>query len=289
MKRLVILALLSISLAASLPVYCAETLALADVLSGKACPLSVKMKELTPQWYRFTLYEKPAGGNSETAMMLAIYRLFTQGGNVYYTQGRTADCAGETYLIAYARQRKPLDPRVFENGEPPKFEPLTPDTPLTLSLLNVRTCGSLLDIRQFDLNTELAVNAGQKNVIDDAERKARRTESMNNLRQIVLGVMMCTQDNNEVFPQMPDVATLKPLIGLADRVFVKPGTNEAYLTNIHLSGKKLGEIKHPEEMILVYEASPDVDGTRLAGYADGHVATIAEKDWLAEKKKSGIP
>jgi hypothetical protein len=93
--------------------------------------------------------------------------LFSSGlySNVYFTQGKTVTVNNETYVIAY---------RVNSQGEEVKLqtmlenvfsmatpdcanltEKLTPETSLTLSLLNLRTIGSLNNIRPVNREEEL--------------------------------------------------------------------------------------------------------------------------------------
>lgn len=202
-KNLLLLAILAFAVIA--PGYGAETFTLADLLSGKACPLSMKVKELTPQWYRFALDQKPAAGNGEAAMMLAVFEMLTQGGNVFYTQGRTVDCAGKTYLVAYGRQRKPLDPKVFENNAPPMPEPLTPDTSLSLSLLDVTTLGSLSDIRPVDLKAELTVDTQIQQFLAAEERKAKEATLTANLHQLRNAIAQFEADTGVYPAQLTDL------------------------------------------------------------------------------------
>lgn len=87
---------------------------------------------------------------------------------VYYTQGKTASVGTETFLVAYRLDVKA--PNLMEliaqsqkdGGKEPDFAKLagaskpTPDTPVTLTLINVKSIGTMSDIRPFDLTKELA-------------------------------------------------------------------------------------------------------------------------------------
>lgn len=272
-----------VTFALMLPLYSVESVSFPEVFSGKVCPLTIIVKDLTPEWSQFTLGETPQMPGGQEGGMMPMIMLINRSDSIYYTQNHTVTCAGQTYLIAYARQRKPLDPRIFEQAEPPKFEPLTLDTTLTLSLLNLRSCGSLRDIHQVNLAEVFAAD-------ENAKRKARRMESRNNLERITLTIIDYEHKHNLYFPKMATAADLKALFDEEwQKILIQPGTNEPYLPNPNLSGKAQKVIKTRMELtVMVYEASPDVDGVRLVGYCDGHVAEVPEKDWPAEKKKSGI-
>jgi hypothetical protein len=89
---------------------------------------------------------------------------------VYYTQGRTVTVGGETFLVAYRYQKPPVnlmqlamqadkagkDPDASKTAADGK---LTPESPLTLSLINVKTITTLADIRPFDMAQEMAESA----------------------------------------------------------------------------------------------------------------------------------
>jgi hypothetical protein len=101
--------------------------------------------------------------------------LFGGGGGereapVYYTKGQTLTVGGETFLIAYRSRRAgtnflQMAMEAEAKGREPDFAQLsgagklTPDTPLSLSLVNVKSIAAIDDIRPFDLNQEIAESA----------------------------------------------------------------------------------------------------------------------------------
>jgi hypothetical protein len=126
-------------------------------IGGANLPSTMQLKDLDSSWKRLTL-----GGPLDVGhwvQALADY-LGTPNPNFAYTKGQTISLGSETYLVAYRPTFKGpgvMDMMMSAGGgtapEPPK---LTGDTVLSLSLLNLRTVGSLDDIRSFDLNTEVA-------------------------------------------------------------------------------------------------------------------------------------
>lgn len=113
-----------------------------QVISGSKFPLTLKLMELNSGWRGLSISGQfETGGGMQSFNPLFV----TTGSNIYYTKGQTITVGSETYMIAYrldsaARQLK-----------------LTPETTLTLSLLNLRTIGSLNNIRQFNFEQERAM------------------------------------------------------------------------------------------------------------------------------------
>jgi hypothetical protein len=125
--------------------------------SGMAFPPMLTLKELSSEWWRITV-----GSPGELALLLQVLASrLGSGGQSYYTKGQTVTVGSETYLVAYRPPAGPVDPGalmpVGPDTGPPKLEKLTPETPLSLSLLNLRTTGSFNDIRPFDLERQLRV------------------------------------------------------------------------------------------------------------------------------------
>jgi hypothetical protein len=116
------------------------------------------------------------GGGSEAAMGMAMLGGLFGGGlggdnePVYYTKGQTAIAGGETFLVCYkiekpktnflemamqagASGKEPDNSKLGEAGK------LTPESPLAISLINVKTINGMSKIRPFDLNQEIADSA----------------------------------------------------------------------------------------------------------------------------------
>ncbi|HZO90417.1 MAG TPA: hypothetical protein VFB38_18975 [Chthonomonadaceae bacterium] len=222
--------------------------------------------------------------------MMFLSNLFGGGSNasVYDTQGRTVTPGGETFLIAYTLQKKQPNPMTLmaQAQQNPNKEPdfgqllaakRTSEGSLSLALLNLKTISRLTEIRPFDLNQELAegdTGSILAPVFQQARENAVETSSISNLKQLALGVLMYSQDNNEKLPPMKDPSAPKKAIDpyvKNDELFVHPQTKEPYQPNVNLSRKSLAAISRPAETPLLYEASPGPDGMRAVAYVDGHV------------------
>jgi hypothetical protein len=106
--------------------------------------------------------------------MSLLSGLFGGGGEsekpVYYTKGQTVTVGSETFLLAY-RYQKPavnlmqLAAEADKSGKDPDLSKvatdgkLTPDSSLTLSLINVKAMTTLTNIRAFDMDQEIAESA----------------------------------------------------------------------------------------------------------------------------------
>ncbi len=141
---------------------------LEQLLSGKLFPLAVKLKDLNGEWRRLTLRGNGSitgnvsvnvSGNAESAVSQNNLTGSIGGGQCYVTRGQTASAHGQTYLIAYHLPTAGLDLglllQAVATKTPPAGAALTPESTLSLSLLDVRAIGSLEDASAFDLKREL--------------------------------------------------------------------------------------------------------------------------------------
>jgi hypothetical protein len=113
---------------------------LASILSSNSIPTSIKLKDLTPEWRALS-----TNGQLEIGNFQAVVSLFGGGSfaNNYYTKGQTITVGSETYIVAYSLISLP--------------EKVSPELPLSLSLLNLKTIGSLSNIRIFETVAETKV------------------------------------------------------------------------------------------------------------------------------------
>ncbi len=297
MRRILILALLAATILPARAQTPANT-GLKELLSGNTYPLTMKLQDLNGDWRQFSI----SGPQADPGGFAQLFALSVMTGNVeagkYYTKGDTVGIGGEIYIVAYGHKLKPLDPDLFNDlsrDNLPKPEKLTPDTVLTLALLNLKNSGNLTDIRRFDLKelaTESeAVQESAETTLDSARGKAQRAASASNLKQIGLALMMYSQDYDEVLPPMVDSASVKKILMpymANDKLFTDPRTGELYAVNTVLSKHKLAQIVSPAEMAVFYEKNLDSDGGRNVAFADGHVKWVRASEWETVKKKSKI-
>lgn len=129
----------------------AETTTWADALSGQAAPLSITMKDLTADWQQMHVSTQHVGVEGQ---LIAMARAQSGGADfgLYYTKGQVLVIDGDSFLVSYnaVLDLKKISAMVKHGTEVGAIFVLTPDTPLALTLLNLRTCGNFLDIRPFD-------------------------------------------------------------------------------------------------------------------------------------------
>ena len=141
---------------------------LEKVLSGKICPLSVKLGELDQDWRRITIHTtgnvtgnvsvSVSGTHSSSSSQNNIADLF--GSKVYLTKGQTVSVNDRVYLIAYHMPAGGLNVQALIESLATKTPPAAPtlgaETTIPLSLLDLESVGSLDDVRAFDVKTEIA-------------------------------------------------------------------------------------------------------------------------------------
>lgn len=235
-----------------------------DLFTGQISPLTMKLKDLNILWSSFNL---PSGneGKSEHSE-----RTTTHKSDVFFTQGRTVRLNGATYMIAYSLQNA-YSSIVKKGNEEAKFKPTTPDSELHLCLLDMQSVKNILNISPFDLSNLLTTNEKYSDEI-----------STSNLNQILIALMMYTQDHEMTLPPMTDytvfIKALYPYISQT-RAFYVPGTHIPYSLNTELSKQKLSAIQTPINTVVIYEPHPRKDGARAVGFLDGHVSALDEKEW----------
>jgi prepilin-type processing-associated H-X9-DG protein len=276
------LAFLTTLLALAIPAFAQAPQSGADLqslLSGKTFPLTRQLKDLNADWTRLTI-----GGSNDSGGVAAFYMavfsgLTGSGGNVYYTQGQMVTIGTETYLVAYRASAKPVNFTALMRGggqdNMPRPEPLTPDTLLSLSLVNLKNAGNLNDIRKFDLDKEIAEHK-------EANKPPTNETSESNLKQIAQGVIMYCQDYDEIFPPMKSNEVVKEVVMpyvKNQAIWIHPETKEPYQPNPALSYALMAGVSSPAETVLFYEMSAAPDNTRGVAFADGHVKRVPEPEW----------
>ncbi len=306
-KRLLILAVMT-----SILTYSQKCLAnnFQELISGKQTPLTKQLKDLNGSWRQIAIsgqYEMADLMKSWTSIFGAdIYN------NIYYTQGKTVKVNDETYVIAYrlASSGKSLTINsLLENVmgsvagltgtncdsivSPKK---ITPETTIALSLLNLKTIGSLNNVLPFDLETNLAMleqaEQESKAACEQAKSEAVNLQVESNLQDLGNALRSYADENGGKLPDMSSIETVK--VALQDfvydeSVFYHPGTLEFYQVNASLSTKNLNDLDNAMETVAFYEANSAADGTVGVVYADGFYQRIQPEDWEKVKQASKLP
>ena len=128
-------------------------------LSGAVAPLALTLGELTSEWRRINLATTPEP--PDNMLLLAFITHGSQGrltnfdAGTIYTRGQLVTIEDDTYLIGYRRQPA----RLAAPDEDAAPAALTAQTPLALALIKYVAGASLLNVRAFDLQREIAEHA----------------------------------------------------------------------------------------------------------------------------------
>jgi hypothetical protein len=303
---------LALAMATSILTYTETCLAndFQDLISGKEAPLTKQLKDLNDSWREIAIsgqYEMADFMKSWTNLFGAdIYN------NIYYTQGKIVKVNDETYIIAYrlATSGEPLNINsLLENvmgstagltgGDCASIvspEKITPETTIALSLLNLKTIGSLNNVRPFDLETDLAMlekaQEESKAACEQANLEAVNLQIESNLQNLGSALRSYAEQNENKLPDMSSLETVK--LALQDfvydeSVFYHPETLEPYLVNASLSAQNLEDLDNGTQIVAFYEASPAADGTVGVVYTDGLYQRVQPEDWAAVKQASHLP
>lgn len=281
---------------------------LKELAEGKQLPQTLKLKDFQGDWQRL---EASVATNAPSQVMSMMGGGPASDGDTFYTQGQTITLGTTVFLIAYRPQlRRPsfmdMMMQQQQQGRKAPMEVLTLETPATLTLVNFQLVGAIMNLKPLDVAAEietskrLAVAADNDPAVVAVRANAKEEASRANLKQLAAGVTQFSQDLNLSLPSMKSAADFKkdilPYVK-ADQVFVQPISNEPYLVNPFLQGKKLqaivlnpgGDTLQPSEIIFAYEATPTADGARNVAYLDGHVKKLSATEWTDGKAKSRIP
>jgi hypothetical protein len=281
-----------------------------ELISGKQAPLTRQLKDLDDSWRQIAI-----SGQYEMADLMKTWTsLFGADlyNNIYYTQGETVKVNQETYVVAYrlASSGEPVNINaLFENvmGSMAGFtggdcaaitssEAINPETNISLSLLNLKTIGSLNNVRPFDLETDLAMLEKAKQQSQEACEQANlaviESQAESNLQSLGSALRGYAEQNEDKLPDMSSLETVKLALQefvYDESVFYHPETLEPYLANASLSAKNLTELDNGMEIVAFYEATPAADGTVGVVYTDGVYQRILPEDWEAVKEASKLP
>lgn len=119
------------------------------LLDGKANPLTLKLKDLDPTWRVFST-------SSSSYTELITSAMLGNSGNRVFTKGETVTIGTDLFLITYKADAPNLSSLMGGGGGMPKPVPLTADTVLRLSLMNIHAVTTMDGIRAFDLKEQTA-------------------------------------------------------------------------------------------------------------------------------------
>jgi hypothetical protein len=267
-----------------------RNIAFEQLISRSVAPATLRFKDLNSQWRRLVINNQ--GNNDSYAYALRFGMPMFQdmladlGIGVYYSKLQTVTLGDETYLIAYRVQNEMTQQelqmamqRMYgrhghgEDDAPQGPRRHAPDTPLSLSLLNLRTSGSLQDIQTFDSSREIL---RPQDIIELSTANLRRIGGyfprmsrfeQNGMRGLPL------RDATEAR------LAFHNFFHAPDEIFLHPGTREPYRPNTMLAGKRLSLLGNSKQLVAFYEPRVGSDGKRGAVFLNGVVERIPEWQW----------
>jgi hypothetical protein len=111
-----------------------------ELFGSRNIPTSIRLRELSGEWRALGTNGPLELGNFQMLVNSSAGGSFAA---TYYTKGQTITVGTETYVVAYS---------LFT-----LVDKVTPEIPLSLSLLNLKTVGSFSNIRPFDVGKETKV------------------------------------------------------------------------------------------------------------------------------------
>jgi len=260
-----------------------------EALKDQNIPSEMKAQDLTADWHVVT------AGTMNLLMALSSSRDMPYQ-SYYYTEGKVFPFGKQNYLVAYHTRDKSdfrNNKKSDDDEEDAGF--LLKDAVLSLSLLPLNDTQSIHEVKQFNPQTDFL----------DHDIVAAQ-DSVSNLKQIALAVMMYTQDYDEKIPPMVAARSiddiqpggnatsqttvqtrLYPYVK-SKEIFLQPETHRPYLPNYKISRKDLAQIASPSTAFLFYEDAPSSDGKRAVAYLDAHVARIEEDEFQRQRQEQGI-
>lgn len=217
--------------AAAAPAFGADA-DLKSLLSGKAFPLTLKLKDLGPEWSCVSVSE--GTGN--------VLQMYGMKSPPTYTKGETVAIAGETFLVGYAQQKAAPNfanlIRGASGSTPPEPEKLTEETPVSLTLLNLKTVQALRDIRPFDLKQELAAGGREVDLMtasfQRANLRSQATTVLNEARMLDAAKDQWALENKKQATDVPSFSDLVPYLKAGSKLATSGGKDS--LGNLFILG-----------------------------------------------------
>ncbi len=265
-----------------------EPLNFSQLSMQSVAPARLQLKNLNTGWQRMTVQ---SGENDPYAALYGGMRgamfqdvLEQAGVGVYFTRGQSVSLGGETFLVAY-RIDNNMSAQDVQNlfrgvgghgndGPAPGPRKFSPDTTLLLSLLNLRTIGSLENVRPFDAKREIM---GPADVIEASN------ENLQSLGGLLVKIQN-PQYGGQALPLRSSAAlrqTFNSYFHPRPALFVHPRTGEAYRTNA-AAAKLPGRLTaNAARVVAIYEARPGTDGKFGTVFLDGHFERVPQSRWSA--------
>jgi hypothetical protein len=266
------------------------------VLSGDAFPLTLRLKDMDGSgWRQFRVGAVDQGLSSLGAYMSVLSGGQNMGGQ-YFTNSQTVVLGDATYLVAYRLPSKPIDYSVILGQQRADTsalpDPISPNTQVTLTLLNLSAIGALDAIQTFDMANLIRSSNDQRARLAAALGQSSDLAAQNNLQQLTAALLQETQDANGTIPPIGTPLLIRRALQRDIRdetVFMDPLTHRPFFANPFLTGHKITEYVDPSTIVLLYSDSPGQDGLRAVAFLDGDVRMVGQDEWNDLAVKQRLP
>ena len=143
---------------------------------------------------------------------------------------------------------------------------------------------------EFNFSSEFLVEYLNESLLaglSKARDKAQAISCINNLKQILVGIMIHADDNDDYFP--PSLDTLVDEGWFSQKILQCPACGEEY-TYFGSSAQRMSQIKDPASTIVVL-CEHEHSGFPQAGFADGHVESVPKEavEKALKNRRGGLP
>ena len=116
------------------------------------------------------------------------------------------------------------------------------------------------------------------------------TLALSRVRQVAVGIMMYATDNDDRYPKADSTLAARAAVlpYLKEGSLWPLGARDRVLYNTALSGVSEVAIEQPSATLLLWQETPDADGSRAVAYADGHGETVGADEWRTLWAREGL-
>lgn len=295
-----------------------EVRSVADVIFGKAYPLSMKPADIPADFKPVKLKVAGSGGGGFLDMMGSMMMPFMMMGgasaqnsegseilslmDMSWTKGDVVRMQGKDFIVTYKWNldlMQAMAKPAAEGGGETKPGDVVKAMELTLTLVAVDGLTSISPVGNFTKDDllkaiEKAAQAPKEQpgaAPDEPEGAATfgaepaddATRGLSNVKQIAVGLMMYVTDYDDVFPYAQSTKAVQyvtyPYIKNFDVWKTHNPKGSQFNFNMAIAGVSATAIPDPAETVMVYESAPRPDGRRAVAFADSHAKLVSSADW----------
>lgn len=295
-----------------------EVKSVADVIFGKAFPLSMKPADIPAEFRPVKLKVAGSGGGGLLDIMGTMMMPFMMMGgassqnaegseimslmDMSWTKGDVVRMQGKDFIVTYKWN---LD--LMQAMAKPAAEPSAETKPgdvvkameLTLTLVAVDGLTSISPVNGFTKDDLLKLidrlskpKPDEPAAAPDEPEGAATVETgpgdqgaqaLSNVKQIALGMMMYISDNDDLFPYAQSTKAVQyvtyPYLKNFDVWKTNNPNGSQFYFNMAVAGVSASDIQKPAETVLFYESATRPDGRRTVAFTDGHAKLVSEAEW----------